>query len=98
VTQRERVLRMLRTAGRNGVRTGDFLAAGLPRFSARLIELREDGHQITGVRESDSSWRYTLIEPHRAQPAPADEAPASLLGDAPGRRPGSAILGDEWAA
>lgn len=60
MNQRERVLSMLKNAGRSGVTTGEFLDAYLPRFGARIYELRRAGMLIDQERLSSSSWRYTL--------------------------------------
>lgn len=60
MTQREQVLRMLREAGEDGVSTAVFLAAHLPRYSARILELRREGHAIESIRVREGSWRYVL--------------------------------------
>lgn len=46
MTQRSEVLRMLRLAPGRKVSSEQFLAAGIPRYSARIFELRADGHRI----------------------------------------------------
>lgn len=51
-------------AGDKGVVTADFLQAHLPRFSARIMELRAQGHIIDSYRLRNGSWRYIL----RAEP------------------------------
>ena len=60
MTQREQVLHMLEQAGERGVTTADFLRAYMPRFSARIKELRDAGHRIDTERVGPSSSRYTL--------------------------------------
>lgn len=60
MTQREKVLTKLEQAGEDGVTTADFLADYMPRFSARIKELRDAGHLIATERISASSSRYTL--------------------------------------
>ena len=60
MTQREQVLHMLKQAGERGVTTADFLQAYMPRFSARIKELRDAGHRIDTERVGPSSSRYTL--------------------------------------
>lgn len=60
MNQREKVKRMLEQAGGDGVTTGDFLSAYLPRFSARIKELRDEGLSIETTRLKGSSSRYTL--------------------------------------
>lgn len=61
-TQKQRVLRLLKEAGARGVRTNEFLAERLPRFGARIYELRNEGYVInqTGDPHSESGAIYTL--------------------------------------
>lgn len=47
----------------DGVTTAQFLDAHIPRFSARIMELRNAGHAIERVRVSDSSYVYKLATP-----------------------------------
>ena len=68
MNQRDRVRVMLEQAGGDGVTTGDFLAAYLPRFSARIKELRDEGLSIETTRLKGSSSRYTLQPVHQACP------------------------------
>lgn len=84
LTQRERVLSMLREAGDDGVPTASFLREMIPRFSARIEELREAGHTIQSERVSSGSWRYTLVDGGQEPPeaAPLREAPDGGLFDA----------------
>ena len=58
MTQRDRCLAMLR---RGPTTTGEFCAAYLPRFPARLLELKDEGFVIERTRNSASSFTYTLI-------------------------------------
>jgi len=58
-----KVLRLLQAAGPRGVTTGEFLAAYIGRFGARLAELKAVRWQILRVDESAHSSRYTLIGP-----------------------------------
>lgn len=62
-TQRERVLRLLQDAGSRGVRTNEFLSERLPRFAARLHELRQRGYVISTGRDtaSESGKLYVLV-------------------------------------
>lgn len=61
MTNRSLALKLLRDAGPRGVTTGEFLNAGAGnRFSARLKELRDQGHPITAKRIRNGSWRYFL--------------------------------------
>lgn len=50
-TQKDRVLAMLRTHGKYGIRSDRFLEVGIPRAAARIWELRGEGHEISGERE-----------------------------------------------
>lgn len=59
MTQRERILSMLKQAGREGVRSDAFYAAFLPRAGARIWELRQEGYEITSEREKQFV-RYRL--------------------------------------
>ncbi len=66
MSQRQQVLTMLKAAAFLGVTTDQFLGAYIPRFSARIEELRAEGFQITTERLRASKYRYTLVEPERA--------------------------------
>jgi len=59
LTQRDRVLYLLREAGSAGVRSDVFLAHGMPRAAARIGELEAMGYEITHTREGKYT-RYTL--------------------------------------
>jgi hypothetical protein len=62
-SKRRQVLDLLRAAGTRGVTTAELLEAGVgARYSARLLELRREGHVIEAQRVRDGSWRYTLQE------------------------------------
>lgn len=60
MTQRDRVLSMLQAAGDEGVTNHAFLAERLPRFSARIMELRTEGFAIATERLTEGCWLYTL--------------------------------------
>ncbi len=62
MTQRERVLNMLRDAGSDGVSSNDFFRACLPRFSARIHELRNAGHTITKEPVEQGHFLYRLVK------------------------------------
>lgn len=59
-TQKGRVLAMLRTHGKYGVRSDRFLEVGIPRAAARILELRGEGHEISSEREKQFV-RYRLV-------------------------------------
>ena len=64
MTQRERILTALR-ANPAGV-TSTFLDQHMPRYSARILELRSEGWQITTRRVRNGLWLFTLVsEPAR---------------------------------
>lgn len=62
MTQRKRVLNMLEEAGERGVTSNAFFAACLPRFSARIHELRNAGHTIVKEPVEDGHWLYRLVK------------------------------------
>ena len=62
MTQRETVLAMLEEAGERGVSSNAFYAAHLPRFSARLHELRNAGHMITTEPVEHGHFLYRLVK------------------------------------
>lgn len=61
MTQRETVLRMLKRAGSEGVRSDAFFEAHLPRAAARILELKDEGYEISSEREG-KFVRYALVE------------------------------------
>lgn len=66
LTQRDRILFELREAGERGVHSEVFYRLHMPRFAARILELKEAGHNITSVPEGNGA-RYRL------HPAPDGE-------------------------
>jgi hypothetical protein len=73
VTRRDLALSLLRDAGARGVTTHELLDSGVgSRYSARIRELRQEGHQITSERIREGSWRYTLESDvgREAEPVP----------------------------
>ena len=62
MTQIEKVKQMLEDAGDSGVTTQEFLQAYIPRFSARILELREQGLDIETLPYKKSCKRYVLHE------------------------------------
>ena len=74
MTQVDRVLQMLQSAGEAGVTTGDFLRSYLPRFSARLWEMKKEGHSIKTEFVRTGEFRYTLqpVRPHPVVAAPTE--------------------------
>jgi hypothetical protein len=75
LSQRERVRRMLVDAGDAGVVTSQFLGVHIPRFGARVLELRQEGYEISTERVRAGEARYTLVrEPERPTPRPAPQS------------------------
>jgi hypothetical protein len=60
MTQKSRVLSMLTIAGEAGVTTQEFLKAYIPRFSARINELRNEGYDIQTKSYRGTCKRYEL--------------------------------------
>lgn len=71
-TQKQRVLALLEIAGTRGVRTNEFLQDQLPRFSARILELRNEGYVIRNKPDpaSANGRIYTLDRFSRLAPKP----------------------------
>lgn len=64
MSQQTRVLWMLKHAGERGVTSSEFLDAHIPCFSARIRELRMEGHEITSERISKERHTFTFrLEP-----------------------------------
>ncbi len=58
MSQKQTVLAMLREGPQT---TADFLDAGIPRYSARIAELRQEGYSIPpGERVRKGSWVFKL--------------------------------------
>lgn len=62
MNQRETVLAMLRDAGDRGVTSNEFFASMLPRFSARIHELRNEGHRIEKEPVEQGHFCYRLTD------------------------------------
>lgn len=75
VSQMDTVLTLLRDAGRFGVTNDQFLSARITRHSARVAELREQGHTIQTkcVDRSRGIWKTTLIHDAASNLNPAPE-------------------------
>lgn len=61
MSQQEDVIRMLEQAGPEGVTSNQFYAACLPRFSARIHELRNKGFNIVKEPVEQGHFRYILV-------------------------------------
>jgi Helix-turn-helix domain len=83
VTQRDVVLHELRAAGTAGVSSDRFCSLGVYRYSARILELREQGHTIRTVRLSGNTYRFVLTSDPAAGIASGTPGPASAAGTTP---------------
>lgn len=61
MSQQEDVIRMLEQAGPEGVTSNQFYNAFLPRFSARIHELRNKGFNIVKEPVEQGHFRYILV-------------------------------------
>lgn len=61
MSQRNQILRMLEDAGDQGVTGNQFYAACLPRFAARIKELRDAGYRIVTERIDANHFSYKLL-------------------------------------
>lgn len=73
LSQTARVLRMLKQS-HNGVANYRFPQSGILRYSGRIAELRQEGHNIIAERQvikgrSTGVWFYHLIEEEQPKPS-----------------------------
>lgn len=61
ISQTSTILKMLKDAGEFGVNNYDFINRRITRFSARILELRADGHDILTERVKLPTGRYTNV-------------------------------------
>lgn len=69
LTQKERIMLLLRTGPVCGT---DLLKYHMPRYAARINELRNDGHTIARRRcerhqHSSTQYEYVLIDPNQLE-------------------------------
>lgn len=83
LTQRDRILFELGNAGERGVHSEVFYRLRMPRFPARILELKAAGHNITSVPEGNGA-RYVL----HPSPRSSSEEQRSSNPQAPGSNPG----------
>lgn len=67
MTQKQTVLRMLEEAGPEGVTSNQFYAACLPRFGARIFELKKDGLNVIKEPAEQGHFRYILVSHGRPE-------------------------------
>lgn len=98
-SQKERVLAMLRTYGKYGVRSDRFLEVGIPRAAARILELRNEGHEISGERDkqfvryylANSAGFGTGVPPPRGTEGVGCSSRSRASADPGGDSPGGAL-------
>ena len=81
MTQKQVVLRMLEEAGPEGVTSNQFYAACLPRFGARIFELKKDGLNVIKEPAEQGHFRYILVShgrPEREADHPEPVRPVGL--------------------
>lgn len=66
-TQHSRIIKMLKRAPKHGVENYKFPQAGILCYTKRIQELREDGYNISAVRQIINNrytgvWKYFLVE------------------------------------
>jgi len=59
-TQADRILDKLEAAGDQGVLNIDLMPIAW-RYSARIADLRKDGHRIRSTHIKNAVWRFTLL-------------------------------------
>ena len=83
MTQREQILTMLEEAGDRGVTGNTFYANFLPRFAARIHELKKQGHDIRRFpTEEPNVFLYRLVERGDCDTS-ASRASVPTLGQSP---------------
>jgi hypothetical protein len=87
MSQRTTILRMLQDAGSDGITGNQFYAACLPRFAARIKELRDRGHEISTERVDGNHFVYKLRDTNTIEKCGGDRVPGAEghgLGDSTG--------------
>lgn len=59
-TQRDKVLKMLKR--KRWVTSSDFYGSYIPRFAARIYDLKQDGYNIQREYWRDGMYKYWLVE------------------------------------
>lgn len=96
MTQRERTLALLETAGGFGVLHTTFVENGIRRYSARINELRAEGYEIVSVcvDRKSGEWKSTLKSAPKTidTPTEPEDFSGALFDATP--EPVNAIYGD----
>lgn len=67
ISQKQMILTMLQAAGKDGLSNKELYRQYMPRFAARINELRKDGYDIETVKDSVNDFRYILHEKNEQQ-------------------------------
>lgn len=67
MTQADHILNKLEAAGDKGVLNIDLMPIAW-RYSARIADLRRDGHRIRTTHIKNAVWRFTLLPQDTANP------------------------------
>jgi len=81
--QGRKVLQMLRERAKKnqGVKNWEFMEAGIPRYSARIRELRQQGHIIKTVNKGGGEYEFFYIDFDPSQAKKVDECSLYLIKD-----------------
>lgn len=63
MTQGDLILQALKSAGKYGVTNTQFYQMFMPRFPARILELRNLGHDIERVSLGRNKFKFIFHEP-----------------------------------
>lgn len=83
MTHKDTILACLRDAGTRGVTNVEFNRFPIFRYSARIHELRKQGHTIRTIPEGGSVVRFVL-EAEAPVASPGGQSPPALSDLAPG--------------
>jgi len=92
VSQKQRILQMLEEAGERGVEGNEFYRACLPRFAARIKELRDQGYDISTRRIGGNHFVYTLRQSAKSG-GPCKTQPVTECSQAQGAAVESSVTG-----
>ena len=87
MTQREKILGLLRRAGSLGVNSYGFAREIALQLPVRIKELQEEGHSILHRREKDKSMTYILLREKALESQPESKFTWIYEGDTARRVP-----------
>jgi len=93
VSQRTRVLALLRHAGDRGVTNSEFIDWRIFRYAARLHELRDEGYEID-TKAFGSKVTYTLVGEPGVDDGRGEDQAQSLSPGLAGRLPAAVVNTD----